>query len=207
MLYSAEDLALVDEIFALETAISRPKTGEDAILLSMTSQPEPLRRAFYLSANDAFRKSYLEDLRAYAASNIEVMPKVYAFLEGKYGKNEQIEALIADEFADADAISEQFPLMLKGLPPLRDADAVPPQRSMEYRMRLSLLGYSQQTRDALAASFAAIHDEGSTPLRRQGNILAQLEGYRNATVAEAVRQEAMLDLACDEEEFLCGGEC
>lgn len=207
MYYSDQDIALVDEIFALETEISEPKTGEDAILLSLTSQPLPVRRAFYLCASESFRKSYLEDLKVHQLNNIDVMPKVYDFLAGKYGKIEQIEALVAEEFHDAESIKERFPLMLKSMPPLLDADAKPPVRSMEYRMRLSLLGYSQATRDALAESFAALRAEGTTPLRRQADILAQLEGYRNAAVAESVRQEAMLDLACEEEEFLCGGEC
>ena len=205
MYFTTEDYALVDEIFALEIALSSPKNGEDAILLSSITQPELIRRTFYLCASAAFRESYLADLKRYCSENMDVMPKVYAFLTSLQTTPE-IEALIAEEFQDAEAMIERFPLIVKTIPPLRDCDARPPVRSMEFRMRLSLLGYSQKTLDALKESFAALKAEGTTPLRRQADILANLEGYRSAAHAEAVRQEAMLDLAYGEEESLCGGE-
>lgn len=206
MFFTAEDNAIVDEIFSLDLTLSQPKNGEDAILLSAITQPALIRRAFYLSASADFRESYLADLKSHQSKHDDIMPKVHAFLTSPREHRPDIDALIAEQFQDAEKMKERYPLLLKTIPPLTEADSQPPARSMEFRLRLAMHGFSQKTLDALKCSYAALKAEGTTPLARQADIVAQLEGFRCAAVAEATRQEALFDLAFGDEESLCGGE-
>ena len=206
MYFTPEANALIDEIFALEFEIANPKSGEDAILLSSLLQPQLNRRAFYLSLSKAFLESYRDDLLNFKAAQFDVLPKVYSLLETNDMYTAEVDAVIAEEFQGVEKLRERYPLVFKSAPPMLESDATPPQRSMEFRLRMSYLCYSEKNREELKANFAALKAEGVTPLARQVDILAQLEGYRNAAVAESARQEALFDLAYGDEEFLCGGE-
>lgn len=206
-MFSADLHETIDRIFALEHEVAAPQTGEEAILFASLTQQKLVRRAFYLANSQAFRDSYLADLEAYTKVEKDYLSIAVEMLSRPID-NPEVNELASLAMRGVEGLQEHYPLLMRSLPPIREADARPPQRALETLLRISILGYSPATRQALRSSFLALMEAGTSPAKRQLECLARLQGYSSPEVAELKLSEALLDASyANEEEFLCGGEC